>query len=181
MKLFGIAGPGLQPETALLAPHLHSTSGVTVALSGGPIWLEGVEAPSPAEAVLEAYRARGTAMLDGLAGRFALAVWDRPANRVLLALDRMGMERLTYAALGDRIVFSSSAAAVADVAEVDSSLRPQGLFDFLMLHMVPAPDTIYAGVSKLRPGTCAILEDGRLRVERYWIPRFPSAARASFP
>ena len=180
MKLFGQVGPGLPPNAGMTADYVHCASGVTVALSGGPIWLDGAEAASPAEAVLAAYRARGTEMLASLSGRFAFAIWDQPGNRILVALDQMGIERLTYARLGDGLVFSSSAAAVAAVPGVDSTLRPQGLFDFLMLHMIPAPDTIYAGVSKLRPGTCAILENGRLRVERYWVPRFPQAAHASF-
>ena len=180
MKFFGQVGPGLPPDAGITTQYVHCASGVTVALSGGPVWLDGAEVASPAEAVMTAYKARGAEMLASLSGRFALALWDQPANRMLVALDQMGIERLTYARLGDGLVFSSSAAAVAAVPGVDSTLRPQGLFDFLMLHMIPAPDTIYAGVSKLRPGTCAILENGRLRVERYWVPRFPETAHAPF-
>jgi asparagine synthase (glutamine-hydrolysing) len=179
MKLYGHLGPGLRPDAVVTAPYLHCASGVTVALTGGPVWLDGIEAASPAEAILTAYMAQGPGLLARLSGRFALAVWDQQANRALLALDRMGIERLTYAMLGERLVFSSSAAEVAAVTGVDSTLRPQALFDFLLLHMIPAPDTVYAGVSKLRPGTCAILENGRLRIERYWLPRFPEAAHAS--
>ena len=181
MTLFGHMGPSLPIDARFAASFLHSSAGFTVAISGGPVWLDGVEARSPAEAILAAYRTRGTAFLQGLTGRFALAIWDSPARRVTLAIDRMGIQRLTFARLGDGLVFSSSAAAVAAVPGVDSSLRPQALFDFLLLHMVPAPNTVFAGVSKLRPGTCAILEDGRIRIERYWVPRFAADSRASCP
>lgn len=180
MKLFGQAGPNLPPEATFDAPHRHAAQGIVVGLSGGPVWLDGTEAPSPAEAILKAYQRHGTKFLESLSGRFALALWDRPANRVVLALDRMGIERLAYARVGEGLAFSSSAAAVAELPGVDSSLRPQALFDFLLLHTVPAPETVYAGVAKLRPGTCAIVENGRLRVERYWTPCFSDGSKVSY-
>lgn len=176
---FGRAGQDLPADAALHAPNVQTAAGITVALSGGPVYWDGVEAKAPAQRVLEGYRDRDTAFLESLTGRFALAVWDRPANRVVLAVDRMGMERLAYARLGRSIVFASSAAKVAAVPGVDARLRPQALFDFLLLHMVPAPHTVFQGVSKLRPGTCVVLEDDRQRLERYWLPRFPQSTSPS--
>ena len=183
MDLFGTAGEGpvflpSQPT----AHYVKSEAGITVALQGGPVRLKGVEAPSPAEALWQAYRARGPGVLQDLSGRFALAILDATCSSVLLALDRMGMESLAYAVRGNRIIFASSPAAVAAEADPSLRLRDQALFDYLLMHMVPAPDTVFEGVFKLRPGTCARFERGRLTLERYWVPRFSSGGQAAeFP
>lgn len=185
MRLFGFAGhwpdSAAQSTQSCHAPQLETQAGVTVALEGGPVWLAGVEvAELPAAAILQAYRTKSRRCLDDLSGRFALAIIDRPSDRVLLAVDRAGIERLAYATFGQGIVFSSSVANVAGFAGLSAPLRPQALFDYLLLHMVPAPETVYAGVFKLRPGTCATFEQGRLTVERYWTPEFTQGRGESF-
>ena len=181
MSIFGFAGPApATPAIVTSAPHLHRAHGVTVALSGGPVWLGGREAERPAEALLDAYRASGDAFLPELTGRFSLAIVDEPRRRALLALDRMGIERLAYGTRGDTLVFGHSAADVARSLAPDPRLRPQALFDFLLLHMVPAPETVFEGVHKLRPGSCVRFESGRLSVKRYWQPAFTADRSAPF-
>src|SRR5688572_26579624 len=173
MTFLGFADcSGKAPQRPLEAPIQHVEGPVTVALQGGPVALDGKPLRAPGQAIAASYRQRGAAFLSGLTGSFALVIIDRSAGRVLLALDRMGIERLTYARLGEGLVFSSSAEAVSRYPGMTASLRTQAIFDYLMLHMVPAPDTIFRDVYKLRPGTCAILEQGKLRIERYWVPRF---------
>jgi asparagine synthase (glutamine-hydrolysing) len=181
MTFLGFAdSSGKAPPRPLEAPVLHVEGPLTVAFQGGPVALDGKPLPAPGEALAAAYRQRGPSFLSGLTGPFALVVVDKAAGRVLLALDRMGIERLTYARLGEGLVFSSSAEAVSRYPGMTASLRTQAIFDYLMLHMVPAPDTIYRGVYKLRPGTCAILDKGTLRIERYWVPRFEMGGGGNF-
>lgn len=181
MSFFGTAGTW--PDSLMrpvAAPVLQQGGQLTLALQGGPIWLASAGKPATPGEVLAAYKTAGRGFLAKLTGRFALAIIDHASNRTVLALDRMGLERLTFATVGDGIVFSDSAERVARFPGVDAPLRPQALFDYLLLHMIPAPDTAYAGVHKLRPGTCAVFEAGRLTVERYWWPQFPSADTAKF-
>jgi asparagine synthase (glutamine-hydrolysing) len=134
----------------------------------------------PARAIFAAWRSSGPKVLDQLIGAFALAIVDAPASRVLLAVDRVGIERLTYAVRGTTIVFGTSAEAVARHPSVAAGIREQALFDYLLLHMVPAPDTVYTGVSKLQAATCALFENGRVTVERYWTPRFVESGSRPF-
>jgi asparagine synthase (glutamine-hydrolysing) len=49
-----------------------------------------------------------------------------------------------------------------------------------MLHMVPAPGTIFAGVRKLRPGYYVTCENGALQERRYWQERFDETACGDF-
>lgn len=161
---------------ACSAQAIVDTEALVVAVQGGPFWLgnepcQGREPASPTS-LLAAYRKHGPAVVKLLQGRFAVAIFDGRAERVVLAVDPMGMERIAYAATADGIVFSSSSEAVARFAPVSANLRHQALFEFLLLHMVPAPGTIFEGVAKLRPGHAAIHERGVLRIERYWSPDF---------
>jgi len=195
MNLFGYAGPWPDvpaptapplgtttpgPNAGWQAPYLAREAGISVALLGGPVWYGGAELADPARGVLEAYRARGKAFLTALTGRFALAIDDPGAGRTLLAIDRVGIERLTYRVQGTAIAFGTSAEAVARFGAKSPALRPQALFDYMLLHMVPARATAYEGVAKLRPGTAAEFAGGRVTLERYWTPAFVDRGGESF-
>lgn len=197
-KLIGFAGlstPGsglnewsrFQAELGYSAPETSSgdwgasISGSEQAQEGGILvlcrgelrWQTPTDRPmSPAAAVLSAYKQSGDTFLERLEGSFAVAVVDTTKRRVLLAIDRMGVERMTYAANNGRIAFGTSAEQLARAPGHQFGLNQQGLYDFLMMHMIPAPNTIFSGVQKLRPGTMAIFADNQLQVRRYWSPKF---------
>jgi asparagine synthase (glutamine-hydrolysing) len=182
----GLSAPGTRlvaaDSCACWGPALANENGVTVLLSGSAS-LGGAHASTaaaPAAAILQGYRRVGDRILDGLSGRFALAIIEPGRCRALLAVDPMGIERLTFARCGDGLVFGSSAEGVARFPLLNAPLNHQALFDYLLLHMVPAPDTVFAGVSKLRAGTCAIFESGDVRVQRYWHPQFTTSGGERF-
>ncbi len=162
-----------------------SRNGVTVVASGGPVFFGTAESrrksdDSIATTTLAAYLASGEQCFDAMSGRFALAIIDDNESRVVIAVDPMGIERMTYAAAGDTLAFGSSAEAVARFPGRDVRLDHQSLFDFLILHMVPAPGTIFEGVRKLRPGYCATFEKGGVRERRYWNARFADDSHADY-
>jgi asparagine synthase (glutamine-hydrolysing) len=188
-----VASAGSQPQNAPItdaaqaccAPWTASSNGITVALKGelisaGPVF--STDGANPAEAVLQHYLDRGERCLAALGGRFAVAILDSTSRKSLLAIDPMGIERLAYAVRNGGIVFSSSAEWVARFPSVAASLSNQALFSYLITHVVPAPQTVFDGVSKLQAGCCVIFEKDRLRLERYWKPRFTPrlAGSASF-
>jgi asparagine synthase (glutamine-hydrolysing) len=152
-----------------------AADGAAVALTGAPEWVTADDSAlhsDPAARVLAGYRKHGLQFVERMRGRFAMALVDTATRTVLLALDPMGMERLTYSASAAGLVFCDSASAVRSFPDIDSGLRLQSIYDYLLLHIVPAPDTIYRGVSKLRPGVAATYRDGRLTTHRYWQPAF---------
>lgn len=176
------ADPPPQSETAVMhAPYRHREGDLSVALIGNlqssPD--ERGRSTHPAERVLATYRAKGRACLSDLRGGFALAIHDHSSGTTLLAIDRMGIERLTFSASEHGIVFGTSAQSVARFPALAQGLSHQAVFDYLFMHMIPAPQTIYAGVQKLRAGTYALFADGRLTIDRYWRPAF-NERRQSF-
>lgn len=203
MQLFGFAGPWSPAEAGALerhvrtqaepasqtdtpvrggcaAPSLWGDQELTVALKGDPQWWPASGDASPNAAALgAAYRQSGEAVLDRLHGSFALAIVDRRSDTVLLAVDRMGIESLAYATPGRGIVFGSACGGVARFPGQQVTLRNQALLDLLLMHMIPSPNSVFEGVSKLEPGTCVSFRGGRTTARRYWAPAFQESLSGS--
>jgi asparagine synthase (glutamine-hydrolysing) len=64
--------------------------------------------------------------------------------------------------------FAVAIAAVAAHPAVGRRLDRQGLYNYLYCENVPAPGTIFQGVSKLLPGQRVIVEGGQARLDFYW-------------
>ncbi len=108
-----------------------------------------------------------------LNGMFALAIWDRPRSRLVLARDRMGQKPLFYAETSSGgLVFGSEPKALLQHPEIPRQLDPEGLARYLFYEYVPAPNSIWAGIRKLPPAHVLIWEDGKIRIHRYWSPRW---------
>jgi asparagine synthase (glutamine-hydrolysing) len=104
--------------------------------------------------MVEAIAAWGVAAAVGrFRGMFALAAWDREERRLHLVRDRLGVKPLYYGRAGSALVFGSELKALRAhpgfVAEIDRD----ALAAYLRHGYVPAPRSIYRGVSKLLPGT----------------------------
>jgi asparagine synthase (glutamine-hydrolysing) len=120
---------------------------------------------------------QGSACLSRLVGMFAFAAWDRRQQRLLLARDRLGIKPLYYQLLPDGIAFASELKAllVLGKPEIDQS----AVRDFLFHGYIPAPKTIYRGISKLPAGHTLTWDAGAIRIERYWNPSTTVIARSA--
>ncbi|MCX7894146.1 MAG: asparagine synthetase B [Burkholderiales bacterium] len=176
-----VARDGSAVGVAQAAGHwIASDCGLTVALCGRPDLRALSQTPQatddPAARLLVAFAAQGIDLLQRLHGSFALAVIDTANRSALLAIDRMGIEAMCFAATPDGFVFGSRADAVAEAAGRKPELDPQSVFDYLFFHVVPAPGSIFRGVSKLLPGQYLELRDGRQRLDFYWRMRYVDRA-----
>jgi asparagine synthase (glutamine-hydrolysing) len=120
------------------------------------------------EVLLHLLAGTGSAGLERLAGMFAFASWDSSTRRLLLARDRLGIKPLYYRILPDGIAFASELKAllVLGTPEID----PGAVRDFLFHGYIPAPKSIYRGISKLPAGCTLTWQEGAARIERYWRP-----------
>jgi asparagine synthase (glutamine-hydrolysing) len=123
---------------------------------------------SDTEVILEAaVRWGAEAAIPKLWGMFAIALWDRQERSLLLARDRLGKKPLYFAMDGDRVTFASELKAIRAVRT--TAIDRQALAGYLRYGCVRAPATIYEAVSKLPPGSTAVLgRTGRFAMRRYW-------------
>lgn len=119
------------------------------------------------EVLLHLYAELGPAFVEHLRGMFALAIWDAPRRRLLLARDRLGQKPLFYADTGRRLTFASELKALL-AAGLERDLDPTAIDHYLVYQYVPHPRTMFRGVRQLPPAHRAIYENGRLTIQRYW-------------
>ncbi len=127
------------------------------------------------EVIVHGYEQWGIGVLEHLRGMFALGVWDKPQQRLLLARDRLGEKPLYYASLGGELLFASEAKALFEHPGLRRAVNHNALAPFLLLGYVPPPQTMFAGVEKLAPAEYLLLERGALCKGIYWQPVMQSS------
>jgi asparagine synthase (glutamine-hydrolysing) len=99
---------------------------------------------------------------------FAIALWDGPRRRLVLARDRVGKKPLLWTQLRDgTLAFASELKALLQLPSVRREVDPAALDAYLALQYVPEGTALH-GVHKLPPGSLLVAEGGDVRVQRYW-------------
>jgi asparagine synthase (glutamine-hydrolysing) len=128
---------------------------------------------SDTEAVLHLYEEFGVECLQHLRGMFAFAIWDDVEKTLFLARDRVGKKPLLYShqTNGD-LIFGSEFTAVLEHPSVTREVDMQAIDSYLSYLCVPAPQTAFKSIRKLEPGHWLKWKDGRIEMQRYWLPKF---------
>jgi asparagine synthase (glutamine-hydrolysing) len=128
---------------------------------------------SDTEVMLEAFSIFGfRATLERLIGMFALAVWDRHDRTLTLVRDRAGIKPLYWARFGDLFLFGSELKALRAHPGWTPRVDRRSVASLMRHNYIPAPRSIYEGVSKLEPGTILTVPwRGEPRFERFWDAR----------
>lgn len=135
----------------------------------------------PQHALLPLVYAFGEDLPRHLDGGFTLAILDRQARSVFLAIDRAGINSLYVTRQDQGLAFASSAATLQALLAKRSDISLQGIFNYLYFHMVPSPGTIYAGVDKLLPGQYLRFARGEPKTGFYWTMPYTPEHTADFP
>jgi asparagine synthase (glutamine-hydrolysing) len=122
---------------------------------------------SDTEVLLRLYERKGDACLEDLRGMFAFAIWDDAAGRLLIARDRIGKKPLFYTIDDGCLYFASSLRALRETSRTAWEIDPAAVDAYLTLSYIPAPRTVYRGVSKLEAGTAATLGADGVVTHRY--------------
>ena len=115
------------------------------------------------EVILHLYEEKGTQLLEEIDGMFAFALWDGSRRRLLLARDRLGIKPLYYVRTGSRLAFASELKALTRLPWVSTDIDRASLVQYLYQSSVPGKVSILAGIRKLGPGECLLVEKGSSR------------------
>jgi asparagine synthase (glutamine-hydrolysing) len=108
---------------------------------------------SDTEVLVHLYEDHGPRFVEKLRGMFAIALWDGRARRLVLARDRFGIKPLYYRLTGESLSFASELKALLRQPGFDREIDLNALETYLAFSFIPAPLTIFRGVSKLPPGS----------------------------
>jgi asparagine synthase (glutamine-hydrolysing) len=117
--------------------------------TGVPSW----KGHSDTETLLAGIEAWGLeATLQECIGMFAIALWDNETKNLSLARDRMGEKPLYYGWKKKSFLFASELKAIKQHPDFDLEIDRDALCLFMRYSYIPAPFSIYKGISKLTPG-----------------------------
>ena len=124
------------------------------------------------ETIVHLYEDFGERFVDHLRGMFAIALWDLPRSRLILARDRLGKKPLYWRLDHGRLSYGSELKALLADPSVDRVVDGDALAIYLGYQYVPAPLSILTGIHKLPPASVLVWDGGEPRIERYWEPRY---------
>jgi len=124
------------------------------------------------EVVLKSYQEYGPRCLDKFNGMFAFAIWDEEKKEIFLARDRIGIKPLYYYYKDGMLIFGSEIKSILQADRVKREVNLQSMYYYLGYEFVPAPDTMFKNIYKLRQGHYAIFRNGTLKIQKYWDIKF---------
>ena len=124
------------------------------------------------ETIVHLYEDFGERFVDHLRGMFAIALWDVPRARLILARDRLGKKPLYWRLADGRLSYGSELKALLADPSVERTVDRDALAIYLGYQYVPSPLSILAGIRKLPPASLLVWDGGEPRIERYWQPRY---------
>ena len=127
---------------------------------------------SDTEVILKAYHFWGEDCVLHLDGMFAFCIWDKKQQHLFVARDRMGIKPLYFNLTDQAFSFASNTQSLVAIG-ADTSINSVALQQQLSLHaVVPAPNTVLAGVNKIKPATTLIIKsNGDIKETIYWQPK----------
>ncbi len=103
-------------------------------------------------------------------GMWSFAFYDRDAGTITLSRDRLGVKPLYYMSTKDGFAFASDLRSFFELPNFDTALNKAALHGYLWNMYIPAPYSIFEGVSKLSQGS--VLEyniyEQREMIRKYW-------------
>jgi asparagine synthase (glutamine-hydrolysing) len=105
-------------------------------------------------------------------GMFAFALWDSTLRLLHLGRDRIGEKPLYYGWSGGVFLFGSELKALRAHSRFDAAIDRNNIAIYLRHCYIPAPYSIYTGISKVMPGTTlTVRADGTVQdatTKTYW-------------
>lgn len=123
---------------------------------------------SDTEVLVHLYEQYGDNFVTHLNGQFAIALWDGPRERLVLARDRVGIRPLFHTRINGRFVFASEVKALFTLPTVPRALNAAALASTFSFWSVLPPNSPFEGVHSLPPGHRLVVDVRGSALERYW-------------
>jgi len=113
----------------------------------------------------------GPDLFDRLEGMFAIAIWDRANDQLVLARDPVGIKPLYYALAGDTVLFSSELKGILASERISSAIDPSSFHTYLAAGYCDVGKSLVANVNQVTPGSYSIFTPTTVTSSVYWQPR----------
>lgn len=125
------------------------------------------------ETIIHGYEEQGKNIVSQLEGMFALAIYDKKQNQIILARDHLGKKPLYYYSDENIFCFASELKALVSYSEIKKrlSLSQNSINQFLAFGYIPSPNSIFYQIKKLPPASFLVFEIDAWQMtspERFW-------------
>jgi asparagine synthase (glutamine-hydrolysing) len=127
---------------------------------------------SDTEVIVHLYEEYGDDFLHKLNGMFAICLWDKKEDKLLLIRDRMGVKPLFYALISDTLIFGSEIKAILAHPLYSSGINYEAIWHYFTFKNIPCPLTAFKGIYSLSPGEIVTFSRGTISRQRWWKIRF---------
>lgn len=136
---------------------------------------------SDTEVLVHLYEEFGSDLVHHLRGMFAFALWDARKRKLLLARDHLGQKPLFIYRDREKLLFGSELKAILAHPNVDRSISPEAVEDFLTFGVIPGERSIFSAIQRLPAAHTLVIdaEDGTTVRNRYWQLSFAPAESLS--
>ncbi|MBN2764179.1 MAG: asparagine synthase (glutamine-hydrolyzing) [Bacteroidales bacterium] len=124
------------------------------------------------EVFLHLYEQKGLNCLQDLNGQFAVAIWNKHTNELLLARDRLGIRPLFYTRKKGKFLFSSEIKALLAYPGLQAEIDPLSLQQVFIYWSVQSPATIFKEIFEIPPAHYARISGQEIEIAPYWEPDF---------
>ena len=124
------------------------------------------------EVLIHGYEEYGETLPGKLRGMFAFVIWDRNTDKLLAARDMFGIKPFYYAQMNGTLLFGSEVKSFMPHPDFNKELNEQALKPYLTFQYSVLNETFFKGVFKLPAAHYMIYENGQMKIERYWSPKF---------
>jgi asparagine synthase (glutamine-hydrolysing) len=125
---------------------------------------------SDTEVIIHAYEEYGKTCVEYFQGMFAFVILDMNRSELFIARDHIGIKPLAFLNDNNYFAFSSELQAFHLLPEFKSELNINAIDEYMLLHYIPPPHTIYQDTYKLPPAhRMAVDLNGNIKYyESYW-------------
>jgi asparagine synthase (glutamine-hydrolysing) len=153
--------------------EIYNYRELRIDLEAAGIWFR---SNTDSEVVLYALAHWGTDALLRFNGMFALALWDRKDETLLLARDRYGIKPLYYTTQGKCFAFGSEQKAITAQPSFQRNLNKSALLEYFTFQNIFTDQTLLEGINILPAGCYAIRDckqlSASIKLKQYWDYRF---------
>lgn len=125
---------------------------------------------SDTEVILRAYERFGVKCFEKFNGMFAIAIFDKIKNKLILARDRLGVKPLYFYQKNNELHFSSEIKSFLTYENFCKEIDNQSIHNYLKFNYIPIPNTIYKYVKHIEPAYFYEIDCNTLEIEKtkYW-------------
>jgi asparagine synthase (glutamine-hydrolysing) len=129
------------------------------------------------EAWVHLYEEHREGMFAKARGQFAVSLWDRKNDTLILGRDRVGICPLYYAEADGWLIWGSEVKAILSSGLVAARPDVRGVDHLFSFFCAGTTRTYFEGIKSLAPGHFLKIQDGRVSTHQYWDLDFPEVGQ----